>query len=123
MSLRCAVRCFAVTLAMSACAHRPPDPTVTDGDKYRVVVDNPCVRVLRYHDEPGARTALHHHPGFVMIPLSAFRRRLTFADGSTKQRSFAPGEAEWMRAQSHQGENVGDTPTDVLLVEPKRSCP
>jgi hypothetical protein len=95
------------------------DPTQTDGDKYQVVLENEHVRVLRYHDEPGAKTHLHHHPAFLMVALSSFRRRLVAADGSEKIREFAAGEVAWMPAQSHVGENIGSTPTDGLLIELK----
>jgi quercetin dioxygenase-like cupin family protein len=95
------------------------DPAVTDGDKYQVVLENARVRVLRYHDQPGARTHRHRHPAFVMVPLAPFRRRLTFADGTTRERAFKAGEVVWMPAQTHVGENIGDAPTDVVLIELK----
>ena len=97
-----------------------PDPVHTDGDKYHVVLENDQVRVLRYHDEPGAKTHMHHHPEFVMYALAPFRRKLSFPDGNERVRDFTAGEAVWMPAQSHVGENVGSQPTDVLLIELKR---
>jgi len=96
-----------------------PDPTATDGDKYHVLLENEQVRVLRYRDEPGAKTRLHHHPAFVIYALAPFRRQLTFPDGTKRMREFKAGEVAWMPAQSHVGENVGSTPTDALLVEVK----
>ena len=32
------------------------DPAVTDGDKYKVVLENDRIRVLEYRDSPGQRT-------------------------------------------------------------------
>ena len=32
---------------------------------------------------------------------------------------FKPGEIQWTDAQSHIGENIGDTNTDVLIIELK----
>jgi beta-alanine degradation protein BauB len=96
-----------------------PDPTVTDGDKYRVVLENEHVRVLRYHDKPGDKTHPHHHDEFVLYALSAFRRRLIFPDGTVKERDFKPGDAIWMPEQVHVGENTGTTDTDVVIVEAK----
>ncbi|MBI2391600.1 MAG: cytoplasmic protein [Deltaproteobacteria bacterium] len=82
-------------------------------------MENEHVRVLRYHDVPGARTHQHHHPDSVLYALSAFRRRLTFPDGTVKERAFLPGDVMWIPAQTHVGENIGTTDTEVLLVEMK----
>ena len=98
------------------------DPIVTDGDKYRVVLENSHVRVLRYADKPGNKTSPHHHDAFVLYALSSFRRRLIFPDGTIKERDFKPGDVIWMPAQIHIGENIGDTDTDVLIVEQKPLC-
>src|SRR4051794_19530869 len=95
------------------------DPTVTDPDKYRVVFENDRVRVLEYRDEPGARTQPHDHPDSVMVTVSRFRRRLEGGQ-ATREVEFDPGEARWMDAQSHFGENVGDTPTHVFFIELKQ---
>jgi quercetin dioxygenase-like cupin family protein len=95
------------------------DPTVTDGDKYSVVLENAHVRVLRYRDKPGERTHPHHHDEFVLYALSSFRRRLSFPDGTVKERDFNPGDVIWMPEQVHTGENIGNTDTDVVIVELK----
>lgn len=97
-----------------------PDPLATDADKYRVILENAQVRVLAYHDEPGARTHLHRHPDAVVYALGPFKRRLTLANGMQRELSFAAGDAAWVPAQAHIGENIGSTATDVLLVELKR---
>jgi hypothetical protein len=95
------------------------DPLHTDGDKYRAVLDNACVRVLEYRDQPGERTQLHAHPAFVLYALAPFRRTLTLPDGQVLTREFARGDVMWSPAQAHVGANVGTTPTHVLIVELK----
>ena len=95
------------------------DPTLTDPDKYRVVFENERVRVLEYRDEPGQRTSPHDHPDSVMITMSGFERRLVDAAGSSREATLEPGEVRWLGAQTHSGENVGDTPTHVFFVELK----
>lgn len=97
-----------------------PGPTDTDPDKYKVVFENERLRVLRYHDVPGTKTALHHHPDSFLYALGPFRRRLHFPDGRTKDVTLVAGDVLWVPAQSHVGENVGTTDCDVILVEPKR---
>jgi quercetin dioxygenase-like cupin family protein len=105
--------------AESATADSAHDPTITDGDKYKVVTENARVRVLRYHDTPGAKTHPHHHPDSVLHALSAFKRRLTFPDGRSVEREFKTGDVMWVPAQTHTGENIGTTDTDVVLIEVK----
>lgn len=94
------------------------DPTVTNPDLYRVVMENERVRVLEYRDRPGDRTTPHEHPDSVMITMSAFRRRLIDAD-RTAEVDLEPGLVRWLGAQSHAGENIGDTETHVIFVELK----
>lgn len=96
-----------------------PSPSETDPDKYNVILDNETVRVFRYHDEPGAKTKMHHHEAFVLYVLAPFKRRLTFPDGTKKERQFATGDVIYMDAQDHIGENVGSTPTEAVIVEVK----
>lgn len=95
------------------------DPVKSDGDKYRVIVENERVRVLEYRDKPGDKTTMHAHPDFVVTARSAFKRKITLPNGKTMVREFKPGEVMWSDAQSHLGENVGDTDTHVLIVELK----
>lgn len=99
-----------------------PGPSDTDPDKYKVILDNERVRVFRYHDAPGERTHMHHHEAFVLYVLAPFKRRLTFADGSSKERQFNTGDVIYMDAQNHIGENIGKTPTEALIVELKPSA-
>ena len=41
------------------------DPVLSDGDKYHLVFESDCVRVLDYRDAPGARRGepAHHDSG------------------------------------------------------------
>jgi quercetin dioxygenase-like cupin family protein len=95
------------------------DPTVTDPDKYKLVFENDQVRVLEYRDEPGQKTSPHEHPNSVVYTLSGFRRRFENAEGESVERDLPAGLALWIDAQTHSGENTGNTPTHVLFVELK----
>jgi hypothetical protein len=95
------------------------DPVKTDGDKYKVLFENDCVRVLDYKDRPGDRTTQHKHPAFVLYSLSSFKRSITLPDGKVLNRQFKEGDVMWSGSQTHIGENTGDTPTHVILVETK----
>lgn len=95
------------------------DPARTDAGKYSVILENDRVRVLKYRDKPGEKTSRHHHPDFVLYALAPFKRRLTFADGTKKERDFKAGDVIFMKDQIHIGENIGTTETDVVIVELK----
>jgi hypothetical protein len=97
------------------------DAVVTDGDKYSVVLENERVRVLRYHDKPGDRTLQHAHPDYVLYAESSFKRRLTFHDGQKQEVDVKAGSVVWMKGHTHIGENIGDTNTDVIIVELKEN--
>ncbi len=112
---------FALSCCFAAAA-LAAGPTETDPDKYKLILENDRVRVLRYHDEPGAKTKLHHHDAFVLYVLAPFKRRLSFPDGTKKEREFKTGDVIFMEAQDHVGENVGKTPTEALIVELKQGA-
>src|SRR5262245_20243538 len=95
------------------------DPVVTDGDKYKVVMENERVRVLDYRDSPGQRTTPHYHPDYVLCALSSFRRKLTPSCGREVAFDRKAGQLSSGKAQSPIGENIGDTDTHVLIVELK----
>lgn len=96
------------------------DSVQADGDKYKVIFENECVRVLDYKDKPGEVTNQHKHPAFVLYSLSSFKRSITLPDGTTLQRQFKEGDVMWSNSQTHIGTNNGETPTHVILVEMKR---
>jgi len=97
------------------------DAVETDGDKYSVVLENERVRVLRYHDKPGDRTQQHAHPDYVLYAESSFRRRLTFPEGRKHEVDVKAGSVVWMQGHMHIGENIGDTNTNVIIVELKEN--
>ena len=95
------------------------DPAKTDADKYTVRFENDRVRVLEYRDKPGERTQEHRHPAFVLYVVSPFKRKLILPDGKVMVREFKAGDIMWSDAQTHIGENVGDTSTHVIMIEMK----
>lgn len=97
------------------------DPVISDGDKYKVIMENDQVRVLDYLDKPGEKTSMHHHPDFVLYALSSFKRKLTLGNGDTIIREFKTGDVLWSPAQTHIGENIGETDTHVIIIELKDS--
>jgi hypothetical protein len=98
------------------------DPCLSNPDAYQVLYENDRVRVLRYHDHPRHRTTVHAHPDSVMVTLSSFRRRLGVG-GREVEVELEAGEARWLDAQQHYGENIGDTDSQAIFVELKDTRP
>jgi hypothetical protein len=109
-------------LVLKETAMNSQDPTVTDPDFYKVIFENERVRVLEYRDEPGDHTHVHRHPDSVMVTLSAFRRRVA-SGARNADVELKAGEARWVAAQEHTGENVGDTASHSIFIELKESAP
>lgn len=109
-------------LALLAQAAAAQDPVGTDGDKYRVLLDNEQVRILAYTDQPGATTHQHRHPAFVVYALGPFKRKLVLADGRTMMREFKAGDVMYSAGETHIGENVGQTATQIIMVELKQAA-
>jgi len=110
----------ALPFALAACPALAQDAAQTDGEKYKAIFENECVRVLDYRDAPGEKTHQHRHPNFVLVAMEPFQRKITLPDGKTMMREFKRGDTMWSDAQTHIGENVGQTPTRVVIVELKR---
>lgn len=113
------LRYLAMSVLLLGSAAHAADPTTTDGDKYKVKFENDRVRVLEYTDKPGEKTQQHDHPAFVLYVVSPFKRTLTLPDGKVLTREFKAGDVMWSDAQTHIGENVGTSPTHVIMIEMK----
>lgn len=113
--------CLAVLLASSLGA-MAQDATKTDGDKYKVLLENEHVRVLEYRDLPGTTTHQHSHPAFVLYAMAPFKRKLLLPDGKVLTREFKAGDVIYSAEETHVGENVGATPTHVIIVEMKSTA-
>lgn len=94
------------------------DPTLTNPDLYKVVFENDRVRVLEYRDKPGDRTAPHEHPDSVMVTLSNITRRISTRNGVVDV-TLPAGQARWLDAQEHAGENTGNSETHAIFIELK----
>lgn len=110
---------IAVAMLAMNCA-RAQDPIQTDGDKYKILLENERVRVLEYRDRPGEKTQQHAHPAFVVYAVSPFRRSITLPEGKVLKREFKAGDVMWSEAQTHIGTNIGNTVTHVIMIELKK---
>ena len=112
---------FAVTAAVHAEAPAANavhvDPVAMAPHVYKVVFENEKVRVLEATDKPGDKAEMHSHPDTLMYVLAPFKRKLTLGNGRVVNVEQKQGDVRWMPAQSHSGENTGETETRALFIE------
>jgi quercetin dioxygenase-like cupin family protein len=113
-ALWCAAVCFCVTAVASA-----QDAVKADPKHYKVEFENSQVRVLRAHYGPHEKSVMHSHPDAVAVYLSNGTIRFTLPDGKTTDAVGKKGQVVFTPAQTHNPENTGDTPFDVLVIELK----
>lgn len=89
---------------------------------YRVVLDNPRVRVIEYTARPGmgvCGVGMHSHPDHVTVLLTPARVRVTH-NGVVKMVELKAGDVFWEPAVTHEVENLGGGDVRSLIIELKR---
>ena len=89
-------------------------------DRYKTVLDNATVRVLRIDYPPGAKAAMHSHPDAIVIPLNAAKVQFTTPDGKSETAEMTKDTAMYTPKTTHSNVNMGAGPVDGLLVEFKK---
>lgn len=89
-------------------------------DHYKVLVDNPQVRVIQNVLKPGEKDGTHTHPaGWFYVTQGGTMKVLT-AQGKVEMWTPKTGDSGWMEAEgAHSSENVGTAPMSFILVEVK----
>ena len=108
---------LAVVLAALPLAASAQDAVKVDPGHYKVLIDNPSVRVLQVTVAVGAKTPMHSHPDSMLVALGDGKTRFTMPDGKTQDMDIGKETAAYTPAASHAGANIGTTPIDALLVE------
>ena len=98
-----------------------PDLVTAEPEQTTVLFENDRVRVLDVRFGAGQKQRMHSHPDHLVYPLTAYRIRHIAEDGGTAIGERKPGEVVWISAESHAGENVGETECHVLIVELKEA--
>ena len=99
------------------------DPVQVDPAHYKVVLDNPTVRVLRGFLPAGAKSPMHQHPDSIVIALQEIRAQFTMADGTTQDQKMAPESANYTPAGTHSTTNTGRAGLNALIIEFKGPKP
>ncbi len=117
-TLKLALVLSAVPLAAAA-----QDAVRVDAAHYKVLIDNPSVRVLKIAYSPGAKSPMHSHPDCMLVSLQDSKARFMLPDGKTQDMAIGKETAIFTPATTHAPANVGTTPIDAILVEFKAKEP
>jgi hypothetical protein len=85
----------------------------------KVEFENNRILVLRIRLEPHEKTPIHQVTPRVVVWLTDAHLRDTFANGKTSELHRKSGTTEWVPAQEHAGENLGDQPIEFIAIVPK----
>jgi beta-alanine degradation protein BauB len=107
---------FALVCIMIVPAMFGQDPTKVEPSHYKVAFENATVQVVNVHYGPHEKSALHDHPGGVVVVITGGHLRFTDASGTVTEVFSKAGESRWFPPFRHKVENVGDTPYNAVYV-------
>src|SRR6202790_1381181 len=92
------------------------DPTKVEPKHYKLDFENDRVQVVSVHYGPHEKSALHDHPGGVVVSLTEAHLRFTDDSGKVREVFSKAGEVRWYPPFKHRVENLGDTTYDAVYV-------
>ena len=99
------------------------DAVKADPAHYKVILENPSVRILKITYAPGAKSKMHQHPDAMVVPLTDSKVRFTLPDGKSEDSDLPKDSAMFTPAATHNPANIGTGPVDAILVEFKTPAP
>jgi quercetin dioxygenase-like cupin family protein len=92
------------------------DPTKVEPKHYKLNFENDHVQVVSVYYGPHEKSAMHEHPGGVVVSLTAAHLRFTDENGKVREVYSKPGESRWYPPFKHRVENLGDTTYEAVYV-------
>jgi quercetin dioxygenase-like cupin family protein len=107
---------FAVFACLALSCALGQDPTKVESQHYKLAFENASVQVVDVHYGPHEKSAMHDHPGGVVVVLTAGHLRFTDQNGKTQEVYAKAGESRWFPPFKHKVENLGDTPYNAVYI-------
>jgi mannose-6-phosphate isomerase-like protein (cupin superfamily) len=95
------------------------DPMKVAKNVYKFIMENDRVRVLEASFKPGDKAIMHDHPDHVVYVFNDGKINMK-SSGKTDVLDLKKGQAMFLKAQSHEAENIGKTDLHLLVVELKK---
>ena len=100
--------------------HNVPDAVTADPKHYSVEFENDVIRVLRIKYGPGESSIMHSHDANCGIMISGGDFKMELPDGSVNEAPLSKtGDVNCGDSEVHLPMNVGETDSEVILVELK----
>jgi quercetin dioxygenase-like cupin family protein len=103
-------------VCLAAIVSQAQDPTKVEPKHYKLDFENDRVQVVSVHYGPHEKSALHEHPGGVVVSLTEAHLRFTDENGKVREVFSKPGEVRWYPPFKHRVENLGDTTYDGVYI-------
>ena len=89
-------------------------------ENYKLIIDNPFVRVLEARIPPGTEEKPHRHMKGVSVCLTEYTlESRTVPDGQWVRNERKVGTTYWSESSLHQVRNVGTTTSHTIRIELK----
>ena len=118
----CLVSTIIVGMVMRASARQNDDLDVLKviPENYKLVLDNPFVRVLEAHIPAGTEEKPHRHLRGVSVCMTQYTlESRVLPDGAWTRNERKLGTVYWSEASLHQVRNIGTTMSHTIRIELK----
>jgi beta-alanine degradation protein BauB len=90
-------------------------------ENYKLVLDNPFVRVIEARIPPGTVEPPHRHMRGISVCMTEYTiESRALPDGEWVRSERKPGVVYWSEASLHQVRNIGKTPSHTIRIELKQ---
>ena len=89
----------------------------------RLLIENEFVQVVRISIPSHGKTPMHDVSPRIVLWMAEAHFVDRYADGTVREEMRKAGNAEWVSARRHAGENLSDKPMDFIAVIVKRAQP
>ena len=112
---------LAALMCLTPVAVKAQDAVNADPKHFKVVLENPQVRVLRFTLGPHETSATHEHlRPHVEVQLTDSKDKEIDSDGKETITQNKVGDVDWEGIVGrHRDENIGDTPIDTIIIQLK----
>ena len=89
-------------------------------ENYKLLIDNPFVRVIEARIPPGTEEKPHRHMRGVSVCMTEYTlESRVLPDGQWVRNERKVGTVYWSEASLHQVRNIGKTPSHTMRIELK----